>query len=92
MNENLKLFFEEVAKSEELQSKLVHAANADEAYAIASETTPGFSKEEFVEAMIELRDEQSDLSVDDLEKVAGGSDDGTIFALGLALAALWLID
>ena len=92
MNENLKLFFEEVAKSEELQSKLVHAADADEAYAIASETTPGFSKEEFVEAMIELRDAQSDLSVDDLEKVAGGADQGIIFTVSLALAALWIMD
>lgn len=73
ISESLKKFLEKFSQDEELQAKMQEATNPDEAYAIASAAQGGFTKEEFVEVMTELKKQTSEeISDDDLEQVAGG--------------------
>lgn len=73
MNDGLKRFFEALAQDEGLQVKLSQAQDADEAYSIASEVAPGFTKDDFLRALSELSaQDTADLSLDDLERAAGG--------------------
>ena len=73
MNDGLKRFFEALAEDEGLQVKLSQAQDADEAYSIASEVAPGFTKDDFLRALSELSaQDTTDLSLDDLERAAGG--------------------
>ena len=72
MNENLAKFVQTAAEDEELQRRLADARDEEEAYAIASETVPGFTKEEFLALIEEIRVNSSELSLDDLEQAAGG--------------------
>ena len=72
MNENLAKFVQTAAEDEELQIRLADARDEEEAYAIASETVPGFTKEEFLALIEEIRVNSSELSLDDLEQAAGG--------------------
>ena len=72
MNEKIALFLQKVEKDETLVAKLSAIKNPDEAYALAASVQGGFTKEEFVAAMEGIRN--GDLSVADLEKLAGGVD------------------
>ena len=73
MRENSKALLERLAQDEGLRDRMAGAASADEAYAIASEAVPGLGGDEFVEALAELGRADEDLSLDDLENVAGGT-------------------
>ena len=79
MNENIRLFLEELRTDRALQVRLMEAQDLDEAYAAASAVQEGFTKEELVEAMKELRNgfaavesEAEELTEEDLKAVAGG--------------------
>ena len=73
MNENIKKFFEQVAKDTELQKKLSQFATPEEAYGFASGVQGGFTKDEFVAVMKKvLENSVQDFSEDDLAKIAGG--------------------
>ena len=76
MNENLKNLLKKLVKDEELQAKFQAAGTLDEAYALASSIQDGFTKEEFIETMKKLSnisEDQSELSDEDLEMIAGGA-------------------
>ncbi len=73
MNENIKLLLDKVSKDEALQAKFKDVKNPDEAYKVATSIQGGYTKDEFIAAMKDLRSKASkDLSDDDLEKAAGG--------------------
>jgi predicted ribosomally synthesized peptide with nif11-like leader len=73
MNENIKAFLQKLAADEALQAQFKGIKDPDKAYELAASVQGGFTKEEFVEAMKELKAKMSrDLSDDDLEKAAGG--------------------
>ena len=73
MNEDIKVFLQKLADDEALQAQFKAIENPDKAYELAANVQGGFSKDEFVEAMKELKSQMSrDLSDDDLEKAAGG--------------------
>jgi predicted ribosomally synthesized peptide with nif11-like leader len=74
MNENIKLLLEKVAKDEALQAKFKEVKNPDEAYELAASIQDGFTKEEFITTMKEIKSKMSkDISDEDLGKAAGGS-------------------
>lgn len=74
MNENIKAFLQKLAADEALQAQFKAITNPDKAYELAASVQGGFTKEEFAQAMKELKANMSrDLSDDDLEKAAGGS-------------------
>jgi predicted ribosomally synthesized peptide with nif11-like leader len=78
MNENIKAFLQKVAADESLQAQFKGIKDPDKAYELAASIQGGFSKDEFIAAMKELRAKMSrDLSDDDLEKAAGGNNDTT---------------
>ena len=78
MNENLKIFFDKLAADKALQAQFRGIKDPDKAYELAASVQGGFTKEEFVEAMKEIKAKMSrDLSDEDLEKAAGGGDDTT---------------
>lgn len=86
MNENIKEFIKKLAADEELQAKLAAAKDPDEAYAVASSAQDGFSKEEIMEVMTELRnsvDADPELSDEDLLHVAGGGNWSTTTCIGV---------
>ena len=93
MNENLKTFVDKMLKDEELAGKMAACRSADEAYAVASKEVGGFTKEEFVEGMSDLKsriDTGSDeLTADDLAAISGGlsEDDKKAIAAGSCLGA-----
>jgi predicted ribosomally synthesized peptide with nif11-like leader len=73
MNENIKAFLQKLSADEALQAQFKAVKDPDKAYELAASVQGGFTKEEFVEAMKELKAKMSrDLSDDDLEKAAGG--------------------
>lgn len=73
MNENLAIFLNQFLADRELQERFEKASGEDECYEIALTVQDGYSKDEFVKAMSDLRDAiQDDISIDDLDKVAGG--------------------
>lgn len=73
MNENLAIFLNKFLADRELQERFEKTSGEDECYEIALTVQDGYSKDEFVKAMIDLRDAvQEDISMDDLDKVAGG--------------------
>ena len=77
MNENIKKFLEKLSQDEQLAAKFDACKNADEAYAVASGAVEGFSKEEFVSAMEQVKaaiDASTTLTEDDISKMAGGVD------------------
>lgn len=74
MNENINLLFEKLAKDKSLQEKFKTVTNADEAYELAASIQDGFSKEEFIATMKDIKAKMSkDISDEDLQKAAGGS-------------------
>ena len=76
MNENLQKFFEKLEVDAELKEKMALCKSEEEAYQLALQTQDGFTKEEFKDAMEKIQKASADteLSVDDLEGVAGGFD------------------
>ena len=95
MNGNIRLFVEKLRTDRALQVRLMEAQDLDEAYAAASAVQEGFTKEELVEAMKELRNgfaaEQSEveeLTKEDLDAVAGGISDEQAAAAAGASGAL----
>ena len=72
MNENLKKFLEEASKNEELKAKLAALTDKDtvaaKAVELAKEYGFALTAEDFQPA------ENDELSLDELEKVAGGND------------------
>ncbi|MBQ8964903.1 MAG: Nif11-like leader peptide family natural product precursor [Clostridia bacterium] len=70
MNEDIVLFLQKAEKDEALVAKLSAIRNPDEAYALATTVQGGFTKEEFIAAMDEIRKEE--LSDADLMSLAGG--------------------
>ncbi|MBQ9612632.1 MAG: Nif11-like leader peptide family RiPP precursor [Lachnospiraceae bacterium] len=80
MNENIKLFLEKLDKDPEAAAKMSAIRDPEEAYAFASSMQDGFTKEEFLSAMEELKTamkNNEELTDEDLNKIAGG-DDGTV--------------
>ena len=88
INENIKLFGEKLANNKELQEKFKQVKDPDEAYALAASIQDGFTKEEFINTMLEVQKRSRDLTDEDLEQVAGGLDAQTrnYIASGLLLA------
>ncbi len=97
MNENLQNFVKKLLNDEELAKKMAACQSADETYAVASKEVSGFTKEEFSEAMSDMKkriDTGSDeLTLEDLASISGGlSDDdkraiatGSCFGAGTAI-------
>lgn len=73
VNENLKAFLQKFVEDEELQAKFQGVEDVDTAYALASSIQGGFTKEEFVDTMTELSASTRELSDEELEAVAGGT-------------------
>ena len=83
MNENIKIFLEKVAADKELQEQFRGIRDPDKAYELAASVQSGFTKDEFVKVMMDIKAKMSrDLSDEDLEKAAGGGGvgDGEITA------------
>ena len=75
MNESIRKFLDKVAQDPEIATKLSAIKDADEAYALASSVQDGFTKEEFVSAMEQIRDSSengAELTDEDISKMAGG--------------------
>ena len=95
---NIVKMMQKVAEDEELQAKMQAFTDADEAYEFARSIQDGFTKEEFVTTMEELREKISDsgeLTDDDLAAAAGGMSTASIsvvasvagtVAIGIAFA------
>ena len=89
MNENIKLFLEKLAKDPEATAKISAIRDPEEAYAFASSMQDGFTKEEFISAMEELKEaskDSGDLTDEDLSKVAGGNPSISNVAVTAALS------
>ena len=81
MNENIVLLLKRAEQDEALVEKFKGISSTDEAYALASSIQGGFTKEEFIAAMDEIR--KDELSDTDLKSLAGGDADdvvGSIFS------------
>ena len=79
MNENIKAFLQKLAADEALQAQFKAIKDMDKAYELATSVQGGFTKDEFAQAMKELKANMSrDLSDDDLEKAAGGGTSANI--------------
>jgi len=77
MNENIVKFLQKVVEDEGLQAKMKSITDMDEAYEFARTIQDGFTKEEFVTTMTELKEEvfgDDELSDEDLALAAGGLD------------------
>ena len=77
MNENIKKFLEKVARDPELTAKMRAVQDPDDAYRLASSVQDGFTEEEFISAMEQIKatiDASGTLSEDDIRKMAGGVD------------------
>lgn len=84
MNENMKALIEKAQADKELRAKFAKITDLEEAYKLASSVQGGFTREEFVAEMKKIREafmgdltgddinQVSDLSDDDLARVAGG--------------------
>ena len=78
MNEKIKAFLQKVAQDEQLAAKLSACKTPEEAYAVASGVVEGFSKEEFVSTMAQVKaaeEASTTLSEEDIGKMAGGDVD-----------------
>ena len=85
MNENIKVLLQKIAEDESLTAKFKACQNVDEAYAVASGVADGFTKEEFVAAMKELKASAAnngDLSEEDLAKMSGGFVSDVLYSIG----------
>lgn len=90
MNEQLKKFFGKVSEDQSLREKLVGCKSAEEAYQIAIEAEEGYTLEEFQKAMEMVQkatQQDSELSDNDLDGVAGGLDTTTWVAIGVGIGA-----
>lgn len=77
MNENIKIFLQKLGENPELQEQLSACKTPDECYAFASSVQEGFTQEEFVTAMEQLKaviESADGISEEDLAKIAGGID------------------
>ncbi len=77
MNENIAAALRKIVADENLAVKLQACADPDSAYAMVSSVESGFTREEFDSAMEELRASarsDTDVSDEELNKMAGGSD------------------
>ena len=77
MNEKIAAALRKITEDEALLAKLQACADPDEAYAIVSSVENGFTKEEFIAAMEQVKaaiDASTTLSEDDISKMAGGVD------------------
>ena len=75
MNENIKALVKKVMADKELQAKFQALRDPDEAYKLASSIQSGFTKEEFIAAMTEMKNSLGTvqkLTDEDLDKAAGG--------------------
>ena len=66
MNENIKKFMQKVAADEALQAKMKSFTDLDSAYEFASSIQDGFTKEEFSEAMSDMK-KRIDTGSDELD-------------------------
>ncbi len=89
MNTVLKEFIEKLAKDSVLQEKMTSCKSTEEAYALACESTVGFTQEEFRSAMQDIQNGAADgeLKESDLEEVSGGLDTTTWVAIGVGIGA-----
>ena len=91
MNENIRKFLEKLAQTPEIAAKLSAIKDPDEAYALASSVQDGFTKEEFISSMEQLRDSadnSAELSDEDIGKMAGGTiGEASISAVGSSVVA-----
>ena len=76
MNENIKALMARIAGSEELQAKFAELDTLEKAYEFACTLQGGFTKEEFLDAVEALNNENGDISDEDLAAAAGGTGDG----------------
>ncbi len=77
MNEKIKEFLQKMAQDDELATKFGACKTPEEAYALATGVVEGFSKEEFVSAMEQVKaalDTSTTLTDEDLSKFAGGDE------------------
>ena len=90
MNEGLKKLFEQMGSDESLGEKFEQCKTAEEAYEVALKVADGYTMEEFKEAMKKIANynnsSENELSEEDLDKVAGGSD--LELALGITGAVI----
>ena len=85
MNESIVLFLQKVEKDEALAAKLSAIRSPDEAYALAASVQEGFTMEEFVAAMEQIRN--GELSADELARMSGGSVDDTLISTSISVSA-----
>lgn len=93
MKDEIILFLKKLTDDTDLQEKMAACRTPEEAYDIASSVQPGFTIEEFTEAMTAVKEsiESSEaLSDEDLAKAAGGitSDDLDRIALTVMSASI----
>lgn len=75
MKEELKLFLRKVAEDKALQEKLNACASPEESYAAACSVQDGFSFDEYIDTVRQLKDayeRDQELSDEELAKAAGG--------------------
>ena len=74
MNENIKLLFEKLGKDEAAVAKLQAITDPDEAYKFVSAIQGGYTKEELIEAMSQLKGAgDGELSDAEVAAAAGGT-------------------
>ena len=77
MNESIKKFLEKAEQDPAFITKMRAVQDSDEAYRLASSVQDGFTEEEFISAMEQIKatiDASGTLSEDDIRKMAGGVD------------------
>ena len=87
MNKSIQKFLEKVEQDPALLAKMRAIQDPDEAYKVASSVQDGFTKEEFMSAMKELLAANADLSDDDLNKFAGGTDTKDVESIASSVLA-----
>ena len=90
MNESMKKLLEKAAQDPELAAKLSACKTPEEAYAVASGVVEGFSKEEFISTMAQLKaaaDMSTTLSEEDIRKMAGGDVDWDVVSQSIVGSA-----
>ena len=89
MNENIKIFLKKTAADPDLQAKFSQITNPDDAYALASEIQGGFTKEEFIEEMLRLKESMDEnLTEEDLAKSAGGGDGTSVLSAAISISGV----
>ncbi len=85
MNKNLVTLLKNLDENKELSEKMKACASPEEAYAFASTIIDGYTQEEFVACMTNIKsktEDSNELTDNDLDQVSGGLTDDEWLAIG----------